>query len=548
MCGRRVDASAAASMEGDVLSYATLDYLPDLTFSQMANARQLVFTPYSAPGTDWVAHAEAYGSEPYALLHSLYAFHAVEGVEYDIYSVSFFDPYVAIIYDAFGNAITANSETDDGPGFTLTDATYQADIIRNWTAPYTGTFYVDASWNQGNYYTFYSLSLYESGTPMPNRAPAFALAEIDTATVSGKGVRITAVASDADGDALNYVASLAANGTITGGAAGSFVYTPKAGFVGEDSFNVTVSDGRGGTAVQTVHLVVAPQSAAFADLRLIMLDGQVTSVAGSGTVFGTNAGGQDVTVLDGTFNLVFDASFGRGGDIVRISGDADEYTIGITGSNAVLTNGETVVTVPIGTAGLALVFDDGARTLLLDGANVKLGAQILSSTMAGIVAAPDGKPLPVFAETAASGRLILFPDADATVKGKIDIFGTNAAGDHVTFLGGKAVLDGSFAKGGDTLSLVGAAGDFSAYVQGSNVVLTSAKGSVTVPIGTAGVMLDFGADDRLLRFDVGSGTVRIGDQSIATGAGSAVQLEAAHVASALAKPAALWLDDVSSFA
>ena len=164
--------------------------------------------------------------------------------------------------------------------------------------------------------------------------------------------------------------------------------------------------------------------------------------------------------------------------------------------------------------------------------------------MAGITAPPDGKPLPPITETATPGRLILFPDADVTVLGKVDIFGTNAPGDHVSFLGGRAVLDASFAKGGDTLSLIGEAKDFTAYVQGTNVVLTSSKGVVTVPIGLAGVTLDFGADDRLLRFE--GGGVKIGGQSIANGAGSAVQLEAAHVAAANAP--ALWMDDVSSFA
>lgn len=529
------------------MGYETIDFLPDLTAAQILGARQLTFSPYSAAGVDWVARASVFGNESGAILHSLYAIEAIEGVEYDIVSVSFFDPFISIIYDAAGNAIEYNVEGDDGPGFVLSDETYLTDIIWGWKAPYTGTFYIDASWHQGSYYTYYSLSVYQGGDEQ-NSAPTFLLTHAKTATVAGKAVQFTAAAADGDGDILTYTAAQPLNGTVSGGAAGTFVYTPKSGFVGEDSFQVTVRDGRGGAAVQTVQLVVAPQASASSDLRLVTLDGYIGSVAGNGTVFGTNGGGQDITVLDGSFNLSFDGSFGRGGDIVRLFGDAAGYTIGIMGSNAVFTNGETVVSVPIGLTGLTLVFDDGARTLLLDGVNVKLGAQTLSTIMTGITASPDGKPLPVFDESAASGRLILFPDADVTVSGKVNIFGTNAAGDHLTFLGGKAVLDGSFAKGGDTLSLSGSAKDFSAYILGSNVVLTSSNVSVTVPIGVAGLTLEFDGDERTLRFDVGSASVRIGDQSIANGAASAVQLDAVHVVASIARPLAVWVDDVTSFA
>ena len=34
-------------------TYATLDYLPDLTLSQMAAARTLTFKPYDVPSVGW---------------------------------------------------------------------------------------------------------------------------------------------------------------------------------------------------------------------------------------------------------------------------------------------------------------------------------------------------------------------------------------------------------------------------------------------------------------------------------------------------------------
>jgi|EndMetStandDraft_3_1072993.scaffolds.fasta_scaffold29464_2 hypothetical protein len=69
---------------------------------------------------------------------------------------------------------------------------------------------------------------------------------------------LTVAGSDVDGDTLTYsVTTAAAHGTVTAGAtAGSFTYTPTNGYDGADSFKVTVSDGKGGTAVQTVNVTV----------------------------------------------------------------------------------------------------------------------------------------------------------------------------------------------------------------------------------------------------------------------------------------------------
>ena len=64
--------------------------------------------------------------------------------------------------------------------------------------------------------------------------------------------------TDANHDKLTLVAFVtkAAHGSLSGKAPGSFVYTPKKGFVGKDHFTYRVSDGHGGTAVATVNLTV----------------------------------------------------------------------------------------------------------------------------------------------------------------------------------------------------------------------------------------------------------------------------------------------------
>ena len=142
--------------------YTTLDYLPDLTLSEISSARNLSFSNYSNPGsTGWDNSASVSGMDSYALLHDIYRFEAIEGATYDVVSTSYFDPYLLRIYDSQGNTIVANDEGDDGSDFYLDGAYYSNDIIWDWVAPYTGTYYVAANWNQGNYYKFYSLGLYE---------------------------------------------------------------------------------------------------------------------------------------------------------------------------------------------------------------------------------------------------------------------------------------------------------------------------------------------------------------------------------------------------
>jgi VCBS repeat-containing protein len=69
---------------------------------------------------------------------------------------------------------------------------------------------------------------------------------------------------DADGDALTVTAfTQGANGSVVETAPGQFVYTPNAGFTGQDSFTYTVADGNGGSDTATVTVSVgAPTNTA----------------------------------------------------------------------------------------------------------------------------------------------------------------------------------------------------------------------------------------------------------------------------------------------
>jgi len=93
-----------------------------------------------------------------------------------------------------------------------------------------------------------------------NRGP---VAQDDLATVEQDSVAnpiaVLANDSDPDGDALSVTTvSPPAHGTASATAAG-VEYTPAPGYIGDDAFTYTISDGHGGSATATVHVtVIAP--------------------------------------------------------------------------------------------------------------------------------------------------------------------------------------------------------------------------------------------------------------------------------------------------
>jgi gliding motility-associated-like protein len=65
--------------------------------------------------------------------------------------------------------------------------------------------------------------------------------------------------TDVDGDALTYTkGSDPAHGTVVVNSDGSYTYTPTKDYTGNDSFTVTVNDGKGGTTTATVNITVTP--------------------------------------------------------------------------------------------------------------------------------------------------------------------------------------------------------------------------------------------------------------------------------------------------
>ncbi len=108
-----------------------------------------------------------------------------------------------------------------------------------------------------------------------NRAPVFGIPTVDNPNASTGVVTGAVKATDADGDLLTYLgSSTTSKGSAVVNAGGTFTYTPTAtarhaaakngATTAEktDSFTVTVTDGKGGTATVPVTVAISPANAA----------------------------------------------------------------------------------------------------------------------------------------------------------------------------------------------------------------------------------------------------------------------------------------------
>lgn len=248
--------------------------------------------------------------------------------------------------------------------------------------------------------------------------------------------------------------------------------------------------------------------------RAVLSDDFRGSIGTGGVVQGT-LGLQDITVLDQAGSVWFDPSFNRGGDIIRFTGNAEDWAGVLSGSAAQLSNGFTSVTIPAGAAGATLVFADGARTLRFVDGEIRVGEHALTTDLEFLTGASSG-PIPAYAgNDDAVGRLFLPASTHVMVDGNFKVYGTVGGKEHLTVLGGEILLDPSFNRGGDKLVLPGDAADYTAVVLGASAILHSANGDLTIPIGAIGTTLEFDDGDRLLRVDMAQASVTIGSQPIA---------------------------------
>jgi hypothetical protein len=138
----------------------------------------------------------------------------------------------------------------------------------------------------------------------------------------------TITATDGDGDALTWSGTAASNGTATVSGTGPspiINYVPTADFNGGDSFDVTVSDGSGGSDTITVNVTVNPHTATDGDGDTLTWSG-TTAASGTATVSGTGPSPNISYVPTANFNGgdSFDVTVNDG------SGSSDTITVNVT--------------------------------------------------------------------------------------------------------------------------------------------------------------------------------------------------------------------------
>ena len=176
--------------------------------------------------------------------------------------------------------------------------------------------------------------------------PDYSLTTSEDMLVSG-----VVTGSDVDGDSLTYRLSNSdkpANGSVVVNSDGTFSYTPKANFFGQDSFKVIVDDGHGGTTLSTVNIVVTEVN----DVPVVTITPDTlttpedTSV--SGRVTGSDVDGDTLTYSIGSTvthgTVTIDANTG----VYQYQPNdnyfgPDSFTVVVTDGRG----GSTTVTVPV---------------------------------------------------------------------------------------------------------------------------------------------------------------------------------------------------------
>lgn len=132
-------------------------FLPSLKAGYQAHAIRLDFTAAANNAVGWDYQARYSTSAQYAILNDLFVVTLKAGTTYDLFSSSYFDPFILTLYNSSGAVIAADS---DG-------GTYGSDMIFHFVPTVTADYYISASWDQGAAasHRYVSVSVYEDSIP-----------------------------------------------------------------------------------------------------------------------------------------------------------------------------------------------------------------------------------------------------------------------------------------------------------------------------------------------------------------------------------------------
>jgi hypothetical protein len=373
------------------------------------------------------------------------------------------------------------------------------------------------------------------GAPL-NNAPV--IAPVAPVKALENTVPIQVLASDPDGDPLSFSATNGANGSVTGGANGLFVYSAASGFVGSDSFTVTVNDGRGGSASRTVAVTVIDLPDGH-DWIVRAPDRHASEIGGTGLYFGTT-GFQKIGVLDLPGLVSFDDSIAsvRLAQLFVPSGTQTYGPVpGGTGSEVIGSNGaERISLAADANVVLDASFVRGNDSLVILGPSASYA---VASSVAGIaITSATGAHIRIPAFSIGGGVTLQFSDMSlplATTDGTTFTLGGQAITDSPLMIGTGLPPSGESTgtlvyRGGDLVVLPGDAASWSIIETADAALLSDGDTHVLIPLGAAGVLLSFDDGVRTLARDPHTGSARIANQTLGE---ELVAVEAASQAIAL---------------
>lgn len=151
--------------------------------------------------------------------------------------------------DADGDALTYTVGTPAHGTATVSGSTATYKSAAGYAGPDSFTYTV----SDGTDTATATVNVTVKSAPPVNKPPT--AAPVSATTTTGAAVQIALKGSDPDGDPLTYTVASPSHGTATVNGS-TATYTPAAGYTGADSFGYQVSDGKGGTASNTVSVTV----------------------------------------------------------------------------------------------------------------------------------------------------------------------------------------------------------------------------------------------------------------------------------------------------
>jgi len=219
-------------------------------------------------------------------------------------------------------------------------------------------------------------------------------------------VNVLANDSDPDGDTFVIDSFLyEGNGTLIQNEDGTFTYTPPVGFVGEDSFTYTTSDGQNGVSSESAMAVITVTNA-----LPVLGDDAATTHMGD-TISGINVLANDADP-DGDAFAVDSVLYEGGGNLIQNEDGTFTYTppAGFVGEDSfAYTTNDSQIGVSSASATVTISVTNALPALADDTATTEQNVNVIINVLANDFD-PDGDPLSVGGFTYEGGGILVLND------------------------------------------------------------------------------------------------------------------------------------------